>query len=546
MNYFWGIIVLAAVVRGAAYVLFNVFLFDDQFFHPDSYVYHYISLALREDWAAGELTLTYYPAYTNLTAVLYFLPGPDTFWPELLNMVASTATVAIGMMTVQRIAGSRAAVTITGLVLALDPYMVYLSTQYLRDSLILFATAFFIYGLVGMKTRVLLFVGILLGALRYLQLLVLSPLILIVRARGQWRARCLIIVVPLVLIMFVMPRVAPANLFNAVPIPPNATAGHEPHVEFFARHLGVKYKVVPYNDPSEWGRLIDPVFAFKGLGAFLFFPWPLDADTLIEAGFGAYMGYWYALLAIGGVGLLARPSVAPGKLYIIGGWALAAGVLLAMTTESQGPFIRWRMQLFYLMIPLLSIGVANMLSFEAKKRAFDLIVSGSAVVLLMPVWVSTAAVLAVTQRKVLFAQQRRGKDGGVFTVQKFVTMRPGSEGSPLVDEDPRVTRFGKVLRKTALDELPEILAILKGDMSIVGPRALAVWEDDECAASIEGWNQRYAVKPGLIGLAQLKTDRRDNVAKLACDIDYLRLRSFGYDLKLFLYGAIGNVTGRWK
>lgn len=531
-----GLIATALAVRFGAWAVFNLIWFGEGFQHPDSYLYHYVSLILREHWAVGDLVITNYPAYANLTALLYYLPGPDRIWPEFFNIGVSTATIYVGMVTLRLLGGSRAAVNITGVVLAFDPYLIYLSTQFLRDTLIVFGTALFLLGAVAANARYSVAGGLIVGVLRPLQLYALSPLVALSPAKAIW------LIIP-IMFVFIWPYIGP-DFLQEIPTPPNAVPGNQTHVEFFSPHIDGP--AIHHSTLSEWRYLLNPVFLIQATAAFLIFPYPWQADTLIEAAFGAYMVYWYVLLVIGGLGLLASPMSVHKKGYLIVALAVADGVFLAATTASQGPLVRWRIQLFYLMIPFLSAGAVAMASYETQKRAFDIVVSVAAVVLLAPIWASIGTILALTGRRIFFKQSRRGLGGEPFTVYKFVTMVPGSDGQVLTDKDPRVTRFGQLLRKTALDELPEVLAILSGRMSIVGPRALAIWEDDACAKNIPSWNIRYAVKPGLIGLAQLKSDRRDNADKLNWDKTYIQHRSFGFDLKLFLEGLISNVAGRWK
>ncbi len=530
-----GLLATALAVRFGAWAFFNLIWFEG-FQHPDSYLYHYVSVILREHWAAGEFIITNYPAYANLTALLYYLPGPDRIWPEFLNIGVSTATIYVGMVTLRLLGGSRAAVNMTGVILAFDPYLIYLSTQFLRDTLIVFGTAVFVLGIVAANARYSVAGGLIIAVLRPLQLYGLSPLVALSPAKAIW------LIIP-IMFMFLWPYIGP-DFIDSIPTPPNAVVGNQPHIEFFGPHIDGP--IIHHSNLSHWARLLVPVLLAQAGVAFLTFPYFWDADTLIEVAFSTYMVYWYALLTIGGLGLLASPMSVHRKGYLIVGLAIVDGVFLAATTASQGPLVRWRIQLFYLMIPFLSAGVVAMASYETQKRAFDIVVSAAAVILLAPVWGSIGTILALTRRQIFFKQSRRGLGGEPFTVYKFVTMVPGSDGQVLTDNDPRITRFGQLLRKTALDELPEVLAILSGRMSIVGPRAMAIWEDDECAKNIPTWNTRYAVKPGLIGLAQLKSDRRDNADKLNWDQTYIQQRSFGFDFKLFLQGAIGNVTGRWK
>jgi len=165
------------------------------------------------------------------------------------------------------------------------------------------------------------------------------------------------------------------------------------------------------------------------------------------------------------------------------------------------------------------------------KRGFDLIGAGVALAVLGPVLL----VLAVLVRRrlgapVLFRQRRPGRGGKLFTILKFRTMRDavGSDGRPLADE-LRLTRFGRFLRSSSLDELPELLNVVRGDMSLVGPRPLI-------PAYLERYTpeqaRRHEVRPGITGLAQVSG--RNAISweeRLALDVEYVD----GWSLRLDLW-----------
>lgn len=171
----------------------------------------------------------------------------------------------------------------------------------------------------------------------------------------------------------------------------------------------------------------------------------------------------------------------------------------------------------------------------ALKRVFDVVFAGSALLCLSPVIVIIAlAVKLDSPGSVLYSQTRTAAFGEVFTIYKFRTMQTGrADTSPDSDEDYRVTRVGKYLRRTHLDEIPQLWSILVGDMSVVGPRA--VWTDEEqhIEAETSEWRKRWFVKPGLTGLAQISgMTSEDPREKLRYDIQYIRNQSFGFDLKI--------------
>ncbi|MGH7774653.1 MAG: sugar transferase [Candidatus Binatia bacterium] len=190
--------------------------------------------------------------------------------------------------------------------------------------------------------------------------------------------------------------------------------------------------------------------------------------------------------------------------------------------------------------------VLSILAPVGKKRMLDLALALILLVVLAPVSIGIIIALYFTQRSIIFRQERLGREGRPFRLYKFVTMRPGADGWIVQNaNDPRITRIGRLLRATALDEIPELINVLKGEMSIVGPRPMPRWEHDVCKATIAGWNGRLSVKPGLIGLAQLKCHRADNATKLEYDMQYIRRQSFGLDLKLIALGLLANLKAKW-
>lgn len=196
----------------------------------------------------------------------------------------------------------------------------------------------------------------------------------------------------------------------------------------------------------------------------------------------------------------------------------------------------------------------------AYKRPFDLAVLFLAHLLLLPFWLLLWAVIPLLiwledRGPVFYRQRRVGKDGRVFTVLKFRTMVPGAERlgpktkwESLVaysGNDPRLTRVGRLLRKTALDELPQVLSIWKGDMSLVGPRALLVEEQEEMERRIPEYRERLKVRPGLAGLAQILDAGGEPHARLRYDLEYVGRMSPLFDLKILFFSVLYTLTGRW-
>lgn len=169
------------------------------------------------------------------------------------------------------------------------------------------------------------------------------------------------------------------------------------------------------------------------------------------------------------------------------------------------------------------------------KRFFDIVLSACALVVLSPVLLVVAILVrAKLGSPVIFCQERPGKGEKIFKLYKFRSMTDArDENGELLPDAVRLTKFGRLLRSTSLDELPELWNILKGDMSIVGPRPLAVvylpyYTEEE--------HHRHDVRPGLTGLAQVHgRNALQWEARFACDLEYIRNISLWMDLKvLFL------------
>lgn len=166
------------------------------------------------------------------------------------------------------------------------------------------------------------------------------------------------------------------------------------------------------------------------------------------------------------------------------------------------------------------------------KRLLDIVLSGTALIILSPVYLILAILIRVKLGSpVIFHQERPGKDEKIFTLCKFRTMTDErDENGNLLPDNVRLTKFGKLLRSTSLDELPELWNIFKGDMSIIGPRPLLVsylpyYTGEE--------KLRHSVRPGLTGLAQVSgRNFLDWDNRLKKDVEYVKNLSFLMDLKV--------------
>ena len=193
------------------------------------------------------------------------------------------------------------------------------------------------------------------------------------------------------------------------------------------------------------------------------------------------------------------------------------------------------------------------------KRGFDALLAGVMLILTSPAWAVIALLILLEDgRPIFFSQERWGLGAHPIRVLKFRTMAKDAvdvHGVRLAQEDDaRVTRLGRVLRRMGLDELPNLLSILRGQMSFVGPRALAV---DEVVRDIDGrfhtyeavpgFGERLRVRPGLTGLATVYLPRDASPRrKFAYDLLYIRRWSFGLDLRLVVLSFLISFLGRWE
>lgn len=193
------------------------------------------------------------------------------------------------------------------------------------------------------------------------------------------------------------------------------------------------------------------------------------------------------------------------------------------------------------------------------KRLLDMALSGAGLIASAPLWVVIAALIKIEDGgPVFFSQERVGKGARRFDALKFRSMVVDAEVAtgPIQSgrHDARVTRLGRVLRMTAMDELPQLWNIFRGDMSFVGPRALRPGEIEvngsgavEKLEDVPGFEDRCAVRPGLTGVAQIYAPR-DVVRrrKFRYDRFYIRRQSFWFDVRLILLSFWITFRGRWE
>ncbi len=171
------------------------------------------------------------------------------------------------------------------------------------------------------------------------------------------------------------------------------------------------------------------------------------------------------------------------------------------------------------------------------KRVFDFIISLFALIILSPLFLLISLIILIGDGKpVLFRQKRVGKNNELFTIYKFRTMKRGTENvasGKLENANAKITKFGRILRATSIDELPQFFNILNGTMSLVGPRPL-IPEETEIRELREKYNV-YTIRPGITGWAQV--NGRDNISleqKALLDKEYVEKQSLGFDIKILV------------
>lgn len=204
----------------------------------------------------------------------------------------------------------------------------------------------------------------------------------------------------------------------------------------------------------------------------------------------------------------------------------------------------------------ISLRGKNIFLHLAAKRLLDLTLSACALIVLLPLLiVVSAAIKLESSGPVCFRQRRWGKDREVINVYKFRSMYVEqcdlSGVAQTVRDDPRITRVGKVIRRFNIDELPQLINVMRGEMSLVGPRCHAVgmlaagklYED-----LVPAYHQRHAMRPGLTGLAQMRglrgpTDQASKArARIACDLHYVQHFSIWMDMSII----VGTIQSELK
>ncbi|GLU33257.1 hypothetical protein Busp01_30990 [Trinickia caryophylli] len=197
-------------------------------------------------------------------------------------------------------------------------------------------------------------------------------------------------------------------------------------------------------------------------------------------------------------------------------------------------------------VPAINLAASPLGDVRAlPKLVFDRLFALAALLALMPVMAAIAVAVKVSSPGPVFFRQRRlGADGNTFEIYKFRTMKVHAEQAGKVTQatrnDSRVTRVGRFLRRTSLDELPQFINVLKGEMSVVGPRPHALEHDDLYKDLVNGYMFRYRIKPGITGWAQVhgfrgETDRIEKMSgRVKLDLYYIQNWTFWFDIKIVM------------
>lgn len=237
--------------------------------------------------------------------------------------------------------------------------------------------------------------------------------------------------------------------------------------------------------------------------------------------------------------LIARLRLAPNQISLLldfEGWSPELGSLTDLGSGRAA---------------LVLSGHAKPKHFALAKRAQDLVLSAGLLVLFAPVMACIAVAIKLDSRgPILFRQQRHGLNNKIITVLKFRTMRPAPHLSGRIEQvkadDPRVTRIGRFLRASSLDELPQLMNVLMGDMSLVGPRPHAVGMRTgavETCRMVDEYAHRHRLKPGITGWAQINGSRgpvhteEEVRERVRLDLEYIERASFWFDVWILLRTA---------
>ena len=260
-------------------------------------------------------------------------------------------------------------------------------------------------------------------------------------------------------------------------------------------------------------------------------------------------------------------SIVKRRVLIVGTGGCASDVMDELTGDGRAPFTVVGVSHFFEhalgRVPLRHLTPTwfmSMLHLRQKlytrvaKRTFDLAVASFGLLLVAPLIPVLIALVRTTPGSIIYRQTRLGEGARRFTMYKFRTMRSDAEESGRAlfaqERDPRTTRVGRVLRQTHLDEIPQLWNVLRGDMSIVGPRPERPEFVEMLEREVPFWTRRLLVKPGITGWAQLRSsyawDAASTAEKLSYDLWYLRNRNVVIDLAICVQTVLALLLRRGR
>ncbi|HEY5565543.1 MAG TPA: sugar transferase, partial [Rhodothermia bacterium] len=205
-------------------------------------------------------------------------------------------------------------------------------------------------------------------------------------------------------------------------------------------------------------------------------------------------------------------------------------------------------------LPMIEVMPEPMRPWESSaKRLLDIVVSTLVLLVGAPMWLSVAALIRITSHgNAIFRQERVGQYGRLFTMYKFRTMHDDAESDTgpvwATEDDPRYTRLGRWLRRTRIDEVPQLINVLKGDMSLVGPRPEREYFVEKLVKDVPLYRRRLRVKPGITGIAQVKwkydQSLEDVRQKVKYDLFYISNMSLRMDLKILFATVRTMLSGK--
>jgi Undecaprenyl-phosphate glucose phosphotransferase len=237
---------------------------------------------------------------------------------------------------------------------------------------------------------------------------------------------------------------------------------------------------------------------------------------------------------------------------VVGALQMLGAPIHVVVDTGDIPLVRERLFQFGPLHMLdLATAPAESLYYALSKRVFDVVFSICALALTTPLMLPIALLIKVTSRgPIFFRQQRVGLNGKLFVMYKFRTMkvdqRSNSDTVWTIENDPRCTLIGFFLRKSSLDELPQFLNVLKGDMSVVGPRPERPFFVDEFVKEVSHYNTRHRLKVGITGWAQINGWRGDTSIhkRVECDLYYLQNWSFWFDIRIICLTLWFGIFGK--